>query len=48
MKQIIILCAFILLGLVIYNMIAGPDADSVLNTAKGVWEREIQVQKQYP
>lgn len=48
MKQIIVLCASIMLGIFLYSMIAGPDADSVLNTAKGVWEREIEVQKQYP
>ena len=48
MKEIIVLCASIMLGLIIYSLVSGPDPDSVLNTAKGVWEHEIAVQRQYP
>ena len=48
MKEIIVLCALIMLGLILYSMVSGPGPDSVLNTAKGVWEREIAIQKQYP
>jgi hypothetical protein len=48
MKQIIILCATMLLGVVIFNLVAGSQQDSVMNTVKSVWEKEIDMQKKYP
>jgi hypothetical protein len=41
MKQFIILAAMIILGLAIFDMIAGPDEDSILSTVRTQWEQEI-------
>ncbi len=48
MKQFIVLCSTILLGVAIFNMIAGPDSDSVMSTVGEVWEQGIQVRTDSP
>lgn len=41
MKQLIIMAASIMLGLTLFNLIAGSSDDSVYNLVKGVWQSEI-------
>ncbi|MDR3242907.1 MAG: hypothetical protein LBT34_03140 [Clostridiales Family XIII bacterium] len=42
MKQFLVLCSMILLGVFIYSLIAGP-GDSILSLAKGVWASEVEM-----
>ncbi|MCR4804173.1 MAG: hypothetical protein K5981_00770 [Clostridia bacterium] len=46
MKELIILIASLLLGLVLFTLIAGPDDGSIYSAVKGVWNTEIQVRTQ--
>ncbi len=48
MKQFIVLCSTILLGVAIFNMIAGPDSGSVMSTVSEVWQQGIQVRTDSP
>ena len=48
MKQFIVLCSTILLGITIYNMIAGPGNDSVMSTVSEVWQQGIMVRTDSP
>ena len=48
MKQFIVLCSTLLLGVAIFNMIMGEDEQSVFNTMKGLWANEIQLRTEYP
>ena len=48
MKQFIVLCSTIILGIAIYNMIIGPDSDSVINTVSEVWKQGVQVRTNTP
>jgi len=48
MKQIIVMCAAVMLGLVICNLVAGDHQGSVISTVKSVWEKEIDLHKKYP
>lgn len=48
MKQFIVLCSTIILGITIYNMIMGPGSDSVMNTVSEVWLQGIQVRTNTP
>lgn len=48
MKQFIVLCSTILLGMAIYNMITGPGEDSLINTVSEVWRQGIQVRTDTP
>ena len=48
MKQFIVLCSTILLGIVIYNMIMGPGEDSVINIVSEFWEHGIEVRTSAP
>ena len=48
MKQFIVLCSTIILGMAIYNMIMGPDSDSVIHTVGEVWEQGIQTRTDTP
>lgn len=48
MKQVIVMLAMILLGIAIFQIVAGEDEDSVLSTMKGVWQQEIQVRTTHP
>lgn len=43
MKQFIIIMASLMLGIIIYNMIAGPDEGSIMSSVKHVWEEEIEM-----
>lgn len=48
MKQFIVLCSTILLGIAIYNMIMGPGDNSVISTVSDVWQMGIQVRTDTP
>ena len=48
MKQFIVLCSTIILGIVIYNMILGPDDGSVINMISDVWEQGVEVRTSTP
>lgn len=48
MKQFIVLCSMILLGIAIYNMIMGPEDSSVINMMGDIWEQGIQVRTNNP
>ncbi len=48
MKQFIVLCGTIMLGIAIYNMIMGPGDSSVISTVTGVWEQGIRVRTDTP
>jgi hypothetical protein len=48
MKQIIILCSMIMVGILIYNLISGNQEGSVLSSVKSVWLNELELQKKYP
>ncbi len=48
MKQYIVLCSTIILGIMIYNMIMGQSDDSVINVVSGVWEQGIQIRTSTP
>ena len=41
MKQMIILAATIMLGVFLFNLIAGPDESSIYSEVKSVWQQEI-------
>ena len=42
MKQLIILTASILLGVALFNLIAGDAPGSTKSTLKNVWQQEMQ------
>ena len=41
MKQLIVLVSMIILGVILFGFIAGPDEGSTYSVVKGVWESEI-------
>ena len=41
MKQMIVLTAMIMLGVILFGLIAGPEEGSTYSVVKGVWESEI-------
>ena len=43
MKQLIILTASVLLGIFLFNMIAGSSDDSMYSAAKRLWQQEAQL-----
>ncbi len=43
MKDFIVLIAMILLGLAVFNLIAGPDENSIKSTLNDVWQQELQL-----
>jgi len=43
MKQLIVLCASILLGLYIADMIIGSDESSIISSVKKLWITEIRI-----
>ena len=45
MKQFIVLTASILLGVFLFNLIAGSGSDSVYSEVKTVWEKELEARK---
>ena len=42
MKQLIVLVSMILLGVVLFGLIAGPEETSTYSVVKGLWESEIE------
>lgn len=48
MKQLIVMMAMIVLGIAIFNLIAGGDDSSIVSVIKGVWEQEIQMRTSSP
>jgi hypothetical protein len=48
MKQFIVLCSTIILAMVIYNLILGPDSDSVLSTVSEVWQQGVRTRTNTP
>lgn len=48
MKQFIVLCSTIILGIAIYNMIMGPGGDSVISTVSEVWQQGVRVRTNTP
>ena len=42
MKQLIIMLASLLLGIMLFDMIAGPGEGSTYSGLKGFWENEIR------
>ena len=43
MKDLIVLIAMIVLGVAIFNLIAGPDDNSIKSTLNDVWQQELQL-----
>ncbi len=48
MKQFIVLCSTIMLGITIYNMIMGSDSDSIISTVSEVWQQGILIRTSTP
>ncbi|MDD2189589.1 MAG: hypothetical protein PHV71_03265 [Eubacteriales bacterium] len=48
MKQFIVLCSTVVLGIAIYNMIMGPGEDSVINVVSAFWENGIATRTSTP
>lgn len=48
MKQFIVLCSTVILGITIFNMIAGPGDNSIVSTVSEVWQQGIQVRTESP
>ncbi|MEG1930142.1 MAG: hypothetical protein RR131_03285 [Anaerovorax sp.] len=48
MKQFMVLCSMILLGVVIFNLIMGDSQDSVLSTVKEVWHQQVILHEKTP
>lgn len=47
MKQFIVLCAMIALGIFLFGLVAGGE-DSLYGAVQDVWEREITVRSAFP
>lgn len=43
MKELVVLIATIMLGLFLFNLIAGEQESSIYSAVKGVWNSEIRV-----
>lgn len=48
MKQFIVLCSTIILGITIYSMIMGPGDDSVVGTVSEVWQQGVLTRTNTP
>lgn len=48
MKQFIVLCSTVILGMAIYNMIMGPGESSVMSTVSELWQQGIQIRTDRP
>ena len=42
MKQLIVLVAMILLGVILFGLIAGPEDSSTYSVVRGLWESEME------
>jgi len=47
-KQFVVLIGMIALGIMIFQLIMGPQEDSVFNVTKGIWSNQIVVNRVYP
>jgi hypothetical protein len=47
-KQLIVMLAMVMLGIAIFNLIAGEDDSSIISVMKGVWAQEIQMRTSSP
>ncbi|MCF0150504.1 MAG: hypothetical protein HUJ80_03745 [Firmicutes bacterium] len=43
MKQLIVMTASILLGIALFQLIAGPGPGSIYHTAGQLWQQELQL-----
>lgn len=48
MKQFIVLCSMVILGVIIFNLIMGDSPDSVLNIVKDVWSQQVTMHEKTP
>lgn len=48
MKQFIVLAATVALGIFIYNVIAGPEPDSIMSTLSGLWVKGVEIRSYTP
>ena len=48
MKQFIVFLALTMLGVALYQMIAGTGEESVYSMVKAVWQQEIATNRAYP
>ncbi len=48
MKQFIVMCSSIALGLVIYNIIVGNDDGSIFMVLKSCWSNEVAARSLMP
>lgn len=48
MKQYVVLSSLIVLGIFIYNIIAGNDGDSIYNTLQDVWAINLNIRTYSP
>ena len=48
MKQFIVFLALTMLGVALYQLIAGPGDASVYSMVKTVWQQEIAINRTYP
>lgn len=48
MKQLIVLMAMIVLGIAIFNLIAGNGEGSLLSSVKSVWSQELRERTRLP
>ncbi|MGI6728144.1 MAG: hypothetical protein ACOX4P_06245 [Anaerovoracaceae bacterium] len=48
MKQLIVMIAMVVLGISIFNLIAGGDEGSIVSVVKGVWGQEIEMRTGSP
>lgn len=48
MKQLIVMVAMILLGISIFNLIAGPSEGSIRSSVGQLWQQEIEMRTMEP
>lgn len=48
MKQFIVLCSMVILGIAIYQMIMGTNDDTVISVVSDVWKNGIAVRTNTP
>ncbi len=48
MKQYIVMISMIVLGIFMFNMVAGDDSHSLLSMTKNVWKTEIDERTYQP
>lgn len=48
MKEFIVLCSTIILGIAIYNMIMGQESDSVMSAVSEVWQQGVLARTSTP